>query len=75
MMNIGFGTSTRGYAAVQLSGAALHSHLPDRDGFHRHPLFGSDLLREHKEDSTILHCELSSVVCCALLQFLLADCR
>lgn len=75
MINVGFGKSTRGYAAAQLSCAALNSHLPDCDGFNGHPLFGSDLLGEHEEESTGLHCELNSSVCRALLQLLLAHCR
>lgn len=74
-INIVFGKSTRGYTAAQMSSAALHSHLPDSDGCNRHPLFDSDLLGEHEEESTILHCKLNSFVCRALLQLLLAHCR
>lgn len=74
-INVVFGKSTRGYTAEQLSGATLDSHLPDCDGFDGHPLFGSDLLCEHEEESTILHCELGSLVRRALLQLLLAHRR
>lgn len=75
IINVGFGTFTRGYTAASLSSAALHSHLPDCAGCNGHPLSDSDFLCEHKEESKILHPEFNSFVYRALLQLLLADCR